>query len=400
MFNVLFAVFILLGSVIAFPDEKNDFSIWLESLKAEARVEKISETTIKEIFKEAEYLPNVIALDQSQPEFTSTFFTYINKRVTEDRIEDGRYKMVENMDLLDKVEQQYGVPKNIIMAFWGLETNYGGYRGNYELPSALMSLAYEGRRAEFFQSQLMDVMRIIDAGHNNIEGMRGSWAGASGHMQFMPSTFMAYAVDGDGDGRKDIWNSLPDAFSSASNYLSKIGWNKGEPVSLEVKLPANFEYADAQLEVRKQTVDWASLGVTQVDGSPLPVLNNTAILLPQGWQGPAFLVANNFDAVMKWNRSINYALSVSYLADQLIEDKPIVNGWATAAYVDISFNQAWAMQAKLNEIGFDSGAPDGFPGTKTQQAIRAYQVQNHLPADGYPSPELYGQLMREPVKKI
>ena len=400
MFNVLFAVFILLGSVIAFPGEKDDFSIWLDSLKAEARLEKISEATIQETFKDAEYLPNVIVLDRSQPEFISTFFTYINKRVTEDRIDNGRYKLHENIDLLNKVEQQYGVPKNIIVAFWGLETNYGSYKGNYELPSALMSLAYEGRRAEFFRSQLMDVMRIVDAGHNNIEGMRGSWAGASGHMQFMPSTFMAYAVDGNGDGRNDIWNSLPDAFSSAANYLSSIGWKKGEPVALEVKLPANFEYAEARLDSRKQTTDWANLGVAQVDGAPLPALNNTAILLPQGWQGPAFLVATNFDVVMKWNRSINYALSVSYLADQLIEDKPIVNGWETAGYVGISFNQAWAVQAKLNELGFDSGTPDGFPGAKTQQAIRNYQAQHRLPADGYPSRELYDLLMKETVKKI
>ena len=400
MFNVLFAVFILLGSVIAFPGEKDDFSIWLESLKAEARAEKISEMTIQETFKDAEYLPNVIVLDRSQPEFISTFFTYINKRVTEDRIDNGRYKLHENIDLLNKVEQQYGVPKNIIVAFWGLETNYGGYKGNYELPSALMSLAYEGRRAEFFRSQLMDVMRIIDAGHNDVEGMRGSWAGASGHMQFMPSTFITYAVDGDGDGRNDIWNSLPDAFSSASNYLSRIGWKKEEPVALEVKLPANFDYAEARLDLRKQSADWTIIGVTKVDGTPLPALNNTAILLPQGWQGPAFLVADNFDVVMKWNRSINYALSVSYLADQLVEDKPIINGWATVGYGGISFNQAWAMQAKLNELGFDSGAPDGFPGTKTQQAIRSYQVQHHLPADGYPSLELYNRLMKEATKKI
>jgi membrane-bound lytic murein transglycosylase B len=400
MFNVLFAVFILLGSVIAFPGEKDDFSIWLESLKADARTEKISEATIQETFKDAEYLPNVIVLDRSQPEFISTFFTYINKRVTEDRIDNGRYKLHENMDLLNKVEQQYGVPKNIIVAFWGLETNYGSYKGNYELPSALMSLAYEGRRAEFFRSQLMDVMRIIDAGHNDVEGMRGSWAGASGHMQFMPSTFIAYAVDADGDGRSDIWNSLPDAFSSASNYLSRIGWKKEEPVALEVKLPASFDYAEARLDLRKQAADWTNMGVTKVDGTPLPAVNNAAILLPQGWQGPAFLVADNFDVIMKWNRSINYALSVSYLADQLVEDKPIVNGWATAGYVGISFNQAWAMQAKLNDLGFDSGAPDGFPGTKTQHAIRSYQVQHHLPADGYPSLELYKRLMKETTKKI
>jgi membrane-bound lytic murein transglycosylase B len=400
MFNVLFAILILLGSVIAFPDEKDDFTIWLETIKAEARAEKISERTVKNTFKNATYLPNVIVLDRSQPEFVSTFFAYMNKRVTESRINEGRQKRFEYAQLLTKLEQQYGVPNNIIIAFWGLETNYGRYKGNYALPSALMTLAYEGRRADFFRSELMDLMRIADAGHSSIEGMRGSWAGAMGHMQFMPSTFVTYAVDGDGDGRHDIWNSLPDAFSSAANYLSRMGWKTGEPVALEVQLPPQFDYFQAQLSLRKGSTEWMNLGVTKADGTPLPNIDNAAILLPQGWQGPAFLVASNFDVIMKWNRSINYALSVSHLADQLEQDQPIVNGWAAAEYPGISFNQAWAMQAKLNILGFDSGEPDGFPGTKTQQAIRNYQLQRNMPADGYPSHALFNQLMKEPTEQI
>ena len=180
MLKLLFLVVILFGNVIAVPGEGDAFSVWLESLKAEARAEKISEQTITSAFKDAQYLPSVIELDRSQPEFISTFSSYISKRVTETRIDDGRYKLYENKALLEKVEQQYGVPKNIIVAFWGLETNYGGYKGNYGLPSALMTLAYEGRRGDFFRNQLMDMMRIVDASHNNIEGMRGSWAGAMG----------------------------------------------------------------------------------------------------------------------------------------------------------------------------------------------------------------------------
>ena len=396
MLKLLFLVVILFGNVIAVPGEGDAFSVWLESLKAEARAEKISEQTITSAFKDAQYLPSVIELDRSQPEFISTFSSYISKRVTETRIDDGRYKLYENKALLEKVEQQYGVPKNIIVAFWGLETNYGGYKGNYGLPSALMTLAYEGRRGDFFRNQLMDMMRIVDASHNNIEGMRGSWAGAMGHMQFMPSTFMAYAVDGNDDARIDIWNSLPDAFASAANYLSSIGWKQKEPVALEVKLPATFTYSQAQLNIRKSTKFWTNLGVKQVDGMPLPVLESSAILLPQGWQGPAFLVASNFNAVMHWNRSINYALSVSHLADQLAagEDKPLVNSWGVDEEA-MTFNQAWAMQAKLNTLGYDSGKPDGFPGTKTQQAIRDYQFKHGLPADGYPSRELIDRVMSE-----
>jgi membrane-bound lytic murein transglycosylase B len=237
-------------------------------------------------------------------------------------------------------------------------------------------------------------MMIVDAGHSDVDSLRGSWAGASGHMQFMPSTFLDYSIDANEDGRNDIWDSLPDAFASAANYLSSIGWKQGEPVALEVRLPKDFEYYQAQLGIRQQSKNWAALGVTLIDGTSLPALPHTAILLPQGWQGPAFLVTHNFDVVMKWNRSVNYALSVSHLADQLKENKPIVNGWGVDN-VAISFNQAWAMQAKLNQLGYDSGKPDGYPGTKTQSAIRRYQLKYGLPADGYPSYKLYNRIINE-----
>ena len=224
--------------------------------------------------------------------------------------------------------------------------------------------------------------------------MRGSWAGASGHMQFMPSTFLDYSVDADEDGRNDIWDNLLDAMASAANYLSRIGWKQHEPVAIEVTLPQNFEYYQAQLGLRQQSKNWTMLGVKQADGTALPELDNTAIILPQGWQGPAFMVGSNFDVVMKWNRSVNYALSVSHLADQLGDGKPIIKAW-NLDNVAITFSQAWAMQEKLNKLGYDSGVPDGYPGTKTKAAIRIYQLKNGLPADGYPSYDLFNRLMKE-----
>jgi lytic murein transglycosylase len=392
MARILFLIVILFSSVNVFSGEDATFSAWLERLKAEARAKNISEQTIAGTFQSAQYLPDVIILDRTQPEFISTFSTYIQKRVTQSRVATGRQMLLKHRALLTQIEMHYGVPKSILVAFWGLETNYGANKGNYGLPSALMTLAYEGRRATFFRSQLIDMMQILDAGHNHVNAMRGSWAGAMGHMQFMPSTFLAYATDADADGRNDIWGSLPDAFSSAANYLSSIGWRQGEPVALEVTLPPKFEYYQAQLEIRQSTKDWAALGIKQVDGASLPVLDNAAILLPQGWQGPVFLVASNFDVVMKWNRSVNYALSVSHLADQLLSDKPIVNG-LDIDNTAITFNQVWALQAKLNEMGYDSGRPDGFPGTKTQEAIRNYQLKHDLPADGYASYKLYQQII-------
>ncbi len=389
-FFLVWVVSLCCTSAVAEGDET--FSRWLADLKQEAREEGISEQTIRQTFEDAKFLPRVIELDRSQPEFITTFTTYLHKRVTSKRLIAGRLALKKHEDLLKKVEFQYGVPKNILVAFWGLETNYGGNKGDFGLPSALMTLAYEGRRAEFFRSQLMNVMRIVDGGHNNVAGMRGSWAGAMGHMQFMPSTFLAYAADGDADGRKNIWTSLPDAFTSAANYLSSVGWQTGEPVAIEVKLPVNFEYYQAQLDIRQHSKHWAALGVVQANGKTLPSLNNTALLLPQGWQGPAFLVATNFDVVMKWNRSVNYAISVSHLADQLLSNKPLVYG-IDADENGISFDQAWALQTKLNALGYNSGKPDGLPGTKTKEAIRNYQLANRLPADGYPSLALFNKIM-------
>jgi membrane-bound lytic murein transglycosylase B len=389
----IIAVIFLVYGLGAQAVDSSEFKQWLKTLKAEAKQEKISTKTIKSTFKNAKYLPRVIALDRSQPEFISTFLNYIDNRVTPNKIAHGRALLQEHESLLSQVELQYGVPKTILVAFWGLETNYGGYQGDFGLPSALMTLAYEGRRADFFRAQLLDTMRIVDAKHNTVAGMRGSWAGAMGHMQFMPSTFVKYGVDADADGKINIWHSLPDAFASAANYLAQVGWRKDEPAMLEVKLPANFDYNLAQLNNRKSAEKWTMLGVRDMNDQLLPQLDNAAIILPQGWQGPAFMVFSNFDVIMDWNRSVNYAISVAHLAEQFISEKPILAREQVESG-SLSFNHMWALQAKLNELGFECGAPDGFPGLKTQEAIRQYQATKNLPQDGYASPSLYQQLLQ------
>jgi membrane-bound lytic murein transglycosylase B len=393
MLKIIIAVYFLLNCFGAQALDSKDFNNWLKHLKAEAREEKISSRTIKNTFKTAKFLPRIIVLDRSQPEFISTFINYIDNRVTPNKIARGRAMLQANQTLLSEVETQYGVPKNILVAFWGLETNYGGNQGDFGLPSALMTLAYEGRRAEFFRSQLLDTMRIIDAKHNTVAGMRGSWAGATGHMQFMPSTLLKHGVDADFDGKINIWTSLPDAFASAANYLANTGWRKDEPVMMEVKLPAGFDYGLAQLNNRKSAEKWSILGVRDMNNQLLPPLDNAAIILPQGYLGPAFMVFSNFDVIMDWNRSVNYALSVAHLANQFTADMPII-ARDLAESGGLSFNQMWALQAKLNELGFDCGAPDGFPGLKTQAAIRQYQASKNLPQDGYASPSLYQQLLQ------
>jgi membrane-bound lytic murein transglycosylase B len=388
----LIAICLLFVCVNALAFDSEDFSVWLEQFKAEAKAEHISAKTIKATFKKAKYLPQVIVQDRAQPEFISPFLIYIENRVTPSKIARGIEMLQAHEALLSRVEMQYGVPRQMLVAFWGLETNYGADKGNFGLPSALMTLAYEGRRADFFRSQLLDTMRIVDAGHNTVAGMRGSWAGAMGHMQFMPSTLLKHGVDADGDGKINIWTSLPDALASAANYLAKVGWRKDEPTMLEVKLPANFDYSLAYLSNRKSVAEWVRLGVFNIDDSALPALENAAIVFPQGWQGPAFMVFSNFDVIMDWNRSVNYALSVAHLANQFVADKPIVAGLEAESEA-LTFNEMWALQGKLNLLGYDCGEPDGFPGLKTQAAIRQYQATKNLPQDGYASPSLYQQLL-------
>ena len=386
-------IFCSLLSLNAFALDKATFALWQKDFKQEAKAAHISPKTIKSTFKSAQYLPQVIVLDRAQPEFISPFLSYVDNRVSTNQIALGRAMLQQHEALLNQVETQYGVPKEILVAFWGLETHYGANKGNFGLPSSLMTLAYEGRRAAFFRSQLLDTMRIVDAGHNTVAGMRGSWAGAMGQMQFMPSTLLKYGVDADGDGRINIWTSLPDSFASAANYLNNAGWQKGEIAMLEVKLPTNFNYNLAQLQNRKSASNWERLGVTTMDETPLPAQDNAAILLPQGWQGPVFMVFSNFDVILDWNRSVNYALSVAHLANQYVADKPIIAG-ADAENQALTFNQMWALQGKLNELGFDCGAPDGFPGLQTQTAIRQYQAGQNLPQDGYASPSLYQYLLQ------
>ncbi len=371
---------------------ERDFGQWLEALKTEARAEGLSDNTISKTLENAKLLPKVVELDHSQPEFITPFLTYLNHRVDANKVEQGKKLLQIHQTMLAQIEAQHGVPKEVLVAFWGMETNYGKNKGQFGLPSSLMTLAYEGRRSDFFRGQLINAMQIIEAEHVNVAALRGSWAGAMGHMQFMPSTMLKYGVDADGDGRINLFTSLNDAFASAANYLAKVGWRQQEAIAIQVNLPANFDYQLAQLSERKSTQAWQQLGVTRANNTPLPALDNAAILLPQGWQGPAMMVFSNFDAVMDWNKSVNYALSVSHLAQQLIEETPLIGG-DLAEKSALSFNQILALQAKLNTLGFDCGVPDGFPGLKTQAAIRQYQASQQLPQDGFASPSLYRKLL-------
>lgn len=363
------------------------FTNWLAEFSQEARARGISQATLDQALRDIQIAPRVVELDSKQPEFIDSFFTYIERRVTPSRVARGQALLAEYQPLLDEVEKRYGVPRQALVAFWGLETNYGSVMGNTPIPAALATLAYDGRRSAFFRSQLFDALALIEAGHVSAGEMQGSWAGAMGQMQFMPSTYRSYAVDGDHDGRINLWRSVPDALFSAANYLRQAGWKPGQPIALQVRLPENFSWVQARLYHRRAIRDWQAMGVTSINTRPLPLSDErAAIILPQGARGPAFMVFDNFDVVMQWNRSVHYALSVALLSDQLVDAAALPERPENAEAVGRS--QLIRLQQQLTELGYDAGPADGLPGLKTQSAIRRYQAAQALVADGYPSAEL------------
>lgn len=373
-----------------------DFSVWLDQFRQEALAAGISQTTLDAALGGIQPLPEVLALDQRQPEFFDTFLNYLDKRVSPRRLEQGWAVLIEHQALLDAVQARYGVPASVLVAFWGLETNYGGYLGNHLVPAALATLAFDPRRSGFFRGELLQSLRIIEVGHVAAADMKGSWAGAMGQVQFMPSTYLRHAVDGDGDGRKDLWASLPDALNSAANYLRELGWRPGELWGREVRLPEGFDWELARPGVKKRVDEWAALGVLRADGSTLPDSDMLgAIVLPQGHAGPAFLVYRNFEVIMGWNRSLKYALAVGHLSDRLLGLPPLQGG-LDADNRPMTREQVMELQQLLTTRGFDVGEPDGVAGPRTRQAIRAWQKTAGLPVDGFASPGMLELLRAAP----
>lgn len=373
-----------------------DFSTWLSDLRSEAGSKGISAATLDAAFGSVlEPIPRVLELDRSQPEFVQTFSGYMKTRMSDARVRRGREMMAEHRELFARLEQQYGVQPQYLTAFWALESNFGDYTGGFSVINALATLAWDPRRAGFFRGELLTALHIIDAGHIAAGDMTGSWAGAMGQCQFMPSTFMSYAVDGDGDGRIDIWHSLPDVMTSAANYLSQAGWKRGERWGREVVLPAGFDFALSGTGVRKTVTEWNALGVRRADGSPLGQADMQAsVIVPAGADGPAFLGYDNFRTTMVWNRSQFYAISVGHLADRFMGEGPIRHMPATEERA-LARDNVEEMQRLLNSLGADAGEPDGVLGSGTRAAVREYQLENGMTPDGYPSYELLEILRSE-----
>jgi len=376
--------FSLLFSASVSLAQEQSFDEWLEELRAEALGLGISEATLDAALTLVEEpIPRVLELDKSQPEFVQTFAGYMRNRLSDARIERGKSLLVEYKDLFNRIQQQYGVQPHYLVSFWALESNFGDFTGGFSVVNALATLAYDPRRSDFFRNELLTALRIIEEGHIPVEQMSGSWAGAMGQCQFMPSTFYTYARDGDGDGRVDIWNSVPDVFASAANYLSQNGWQSDERWGREVILPDDFDFTLTGTGIRKTVTQWNSLGIRRVNGNALGNADMLgSIVLPAGSQGPAFMVYDNFRTTMVWNRSTLYAISVGHLADRFVGGGPIIN-MPSVEERPLSRNEVIELQGLLNAQGIDAGTPDGIMGSRTRAAIRTFQEKANIPTDGY-----------------
>ncbi|MCH2546048.1 MAG: lytic murein transglycosylase [Alphaproteobacteria bacterium] len=294
------------------------FNQWVDNYKREARALGIAKPLLDDAFAHMEPNDRVVELDRKQPEGTMTFARYKERVINAQRIKEGRRKLTQHRDLLNKVSKKYGVQPRFIVALWGIETNYGTNTGGFDVIEALATLAYDGRRGEFFRKELTNALQIINDGHISLDDMRGSWAGAMGQCQFMPSSFIAFAQDGNGDGKKDIWNDLEDVFASIANYLSKSGWDDEYTWGRRVAFPAGFSRQYGDIKSSRSLLEWAKMGIRTEFGSALPQVDIQASLVyPDDASNEAYLVYNNYKTVMKWNRSLYFATAVGLLSDEI-----------------------------------------------------------------------------------
>ncbi|ATG49838.1 murein transglycosylase [Celeribacter ethanolicus] len=363
------------------------FETWIENFKTRARREGISETTLNEAFRGVRYNSDVIAKDRYQSEFTKQIWDYLDSAASPTRVSNGQKAMRQHAKTLDAIERRFGVDKYVVAAIWGVESAYGATRGDINVIEAMATLAYDGRRGKFFEQQLIAALKILQKGDTHARNMKGSWAGAMGHTQFIPTSFEAFAVDGDGDGKRDIWSNDPtDALASTAAYLARHGWNKGQPWGVEVRLPRGFDYTSARRDNMRAPGDWAALGVVGVDGRPVPNYGRASILLPAGAQGAAFMIFDNFAVLERYNKADAYVIGVGHLSDRLKGGAEIQATWPRG-YAPLSFKEKQQMQRILKRKGFLNDKVDGIIGPNTINAIRAYQTSVGVTPDGYPSQE-------------
>ncbi len=368
------------------------FDAWAQDFIGRAAARGIRRDVLQAAFASLAYDPGVIVKDRNQGEFVKTIWDYLDKAVSEDRVANGLKALAQNRDLLDRIEAAYGVEKEVVVAIWGLESSYGANRGNLPLIRSLASLAYDGRRGAFFEDQLMAALEIIQGGNVAPANMTGSWAGAMGHTQFMPTSYLAHAVDFTGDGRRDIWSDDPaDALASTAAYLARSGWVTGRLWGAEVTLPAGFDIGLTGDGMQKTAADWAALGVRAADGGNLPDDGPSSILLPAGAQGAAFIIYPNFRAIERYNAADAYVIAVGHLSDRLKGGSPIRAAWPRADRA-LQLAERVELQERLTSAGFDTGGADGKVGPRTIAAVKAFQRSIGMVPDGYASLDILRRL--------
>lgn len=390
---IISLILVPLGCGPALADAK--FEAFIQTLWPIAKANGISRSLFDAAFEGiTEPDPQVLKLAKNQPEFTSTTSAYLEKAVTPIRIETGRTEKAEEAKLLTAIEKKYGVDRHILLGIWGMESNFGKDKGSMKVMRSLATLMYTGSRKAYAREQFVAALKILKRGVVKPENFTGSWAAAMGHTQFIPTSYISYAVDWTGDGSKDIWNSKEDALASTANYLAKAGWRPDRPWGWEVELPKDFNKALIGRSHWKTVAEWEKLGVVRADGKAFGSKGADAfVMVPQGVDGPRFLVTRNFLAIMDYNLSHSYALAVGHLGDRIRGQGPFKGAWPDVDY-DLSFEQRVELQNRLNALGFNTGGNDGRFGARTYEAIIAFQKSAGLPLDGRPSVKLLDRVRK------
>ena len=368
------------------------FQRWIDRFRARARAAGIRDRVFDAAFRGVRYDASVVEKDRNQSEFTKQIWDYLDSAVSDARVKNGRAALQNHRKLLGEIESRYGVEAEVVAAVWGLESAYGTFRGETPLIEALATLAYDGRRGRFFEQQLIAALKIIQAGDVAPKRMTGSWAGAMGHTQFIPTSYLSYAVDFRGDGKRDIWSEDPtDALASTAAYLKNFGWRKGQPWGVEVVLPRGFDYSETGERIKRSPDAWAALGVRDTRGRRVPNHGRASILLPAGARGAAFMIFNNFHVIERYNTADAYVIGVGHLSDRIRGEGPLKADWPRGDR-NLRFSEKKEMQRRLTAKGFNTQGVDGVIGPNTIQAIRRFQASQGMVPDGYASFEVLRRL--------
>jgi len=369
--------------------KENAFKQWVSNFKKDAVSNGITTSTFDTAFENVQLNSRVIKADNKQAEFSREIWDYLDTATSPKRIANGKENLSDYLNLLREIQFKYQVDAEVILAIWGLESSYGKRMGDINIIEALATLAFDGRREKFGKQQLLEALSIIQRGDITPDKMMGSWAGAMGHTQFIPTSYQAYAQDFTGDGKRNVWDPLDpsDALASTANYLAEFGWTNNQPWGIEVNLPKNFNYRNADLEVKATPARWSELGLKTITGGKIPNYGEGSVFLPAGAKGPAFIVFNNFFVIKRYNNANSYAMAVGHLSDRILGGKPFHIEWPRGPGA-LKFNEKVELQNLLNQLGYDVGEADGIIGPNSIAAIRKFQISVGLIPDGMSNKDL------------